>query len=316
MPPPPRPKKKDRVTGTQFLQRIQGMTQAQIDEEVFKEATRGNIPDFMRPENFYEIAVFGRVNGKDVEVRIQVALDYLAIGDNNDYVRVPVSPLLAQRLADRFGYVLPTSKIVDVIDDESRATKQDIKFVAAPEIAMLIIDPSTGRQVYEKWNTKGPYGPYEGKWMMSVEFTEAQNRLVNEQISQRRLRGVRAGQNKDIIYHPETVKRKSACIYHPREQGVNYVSHEDTYADYSHGARFISGKVRVIVHNRDGTTSETTMDMAQLLRNKDIYRLLSTTRMDISRIYRRNKTTLMNLTPQPQKHADVQPEEPKLLRRA
>lgn len=329
MPPPPRPRDEDRITGTQFLESLRGLTREQVEERIFQEVTRGNIPDFLRPENFFELAVNGTVDGQEVEIRIQVAIDYLAVGTNEDYVRVPVSPLLAQRIADRFGYVLPTERVVRILDEESQLERQDMPFLAAPDVAMLVIDPQTGRQVYEKWNHQ-QYGAYEGRWMTSLEFTEKVNTLANEQILQRRLRGgIRAGHKKDIIYHPETTRRQSVCIFHPRVQGVNFTSHDDLYRDYSHGARYILNQeqdphnprrtrpaARVIYHNPDGSSREVRMTIDQIIRDRSLYQLLSPQRMDIRTLYRRSpdrRTGLRELTPRPGRQAE-EPEHRRLLR--
>jgi hypothetical protein len=41
--------------------------------------------------------------------------DYLAIGSDDDFVRIPVNPLTAQRIADQYGCSLPTTRIVDEV---------------------------------------------------------------------------------------------------------------------------------------------------------------------------------------------------------
>ena len=41
--------------------------------------------------------------------------DYLAVGSDADFVRVPMTPQTAQRVADAFGCALPTRKIVDEV---------------------------------------------------------------------------------------------------------------------------------------------------------------------------------------------------------
>lgn len=43
-----------------------------------------------------------------------VSNDYFAIGEPDDYVRVPMNPLTAQRIADALGYSLPTARMVDL----------------------------------------------------------------------------------------------------------------------------------------------------------------------------------------------------------
>ena len=45
--------------------------------------------------------------------------DYLAIGSNEDYCRIPMNPHTAQGLADAFGASLITAKISDQIYDQA-----------------------------------------------------------------------------------------------------------------------------------------------------------------------------------------------------
>ncbi len=45
----------------------------------------------------------------------EVMPDYLAIGSNEDYCRIPMGPITAQKIADLFGAIMPTSKLVDDI---------------------------------------------------------------------------------------------------------------------------------------------------------------------------------------------------------
>ena len=110
------------------------------------------------------------------------------------------------------------------------------------------------------------------------------NLLADEQILQRRLlphRGIiRAGGSKNIIYHPEAQRKNNVCIFHPRQQGVNYVSHPDTYWDYSHGSRFLLNSARVIYYNRDGSVQRRrTMSVDEIYRDRNLYRILSPSRM-------------------------------------
>jgi len=300
MPDPP-PRDKDDMTGSQFMRSVRNLSQAQIEERAFQQALRGNMPSFMRPENFYEIAISEEIDGAQVEMRIRVAPDYFAIGSDDNFVRIPVSPLLARRLADHFGWVLPTSRIVDIVDREAGLGDTGrMTFNAAPDIAKRVTDPETQQRVSAKWNHR-EYGAYEGRWMMSPQFTEEQNEMIQEQIEaeneQRRrdnpdnpnIPGVsdvlRAGHKKDIIYHNETVSRRTVCIYHPRRQSVNYVSHHDRYMDYSHGFRAVDDSVEVRYVERDGSRHSETLPMATILNDEHLYRMLSDHRLDIRRQY-------------------------------
>ncbi len=300
MPPPP-PRVRTDMTGSQFMRSVRNLSQPQIEERIFQQAIRGNMPSFMRPENFYEIAVSGEVDGARVEMRIRVAPDYFAIGSDGDHVRFPMSPLLARRLADHFGWVLPTSRIVDIVDQQAGlGSTGRMDFNAAPDIAKRVIDPETQKRVSARWNHR-EYGAYEGKWMMSPQFTEEQNKMVQEQIEAEHdqiridnpenpvIPGVsdvlRAGHKKDIIYHNETVARRTVCIYHPRAQSVNFTSHGERYHDYSHGFRAVDDSVEVRYVERDGSRHRETLPIASILNDEHLYRLLSDHRIDIRRQY-------------------------------
>ena len=75
---------------------------------------RGNIPDFLR--TFQTITVKAKdAAGKERTATIEVMPDYLAVGSDADFVRVPMTPMTAARIADAFGCALPTRKVVDEV---------------------------------------------------------------------------------------------------------------------------------------------------------------------------------------------------------
>ena len=54
-------------------------------------------------------------DGRKHRGRFWIMPDYLAIGADDDFVRIPMSPITAQSVADKFGCLLPTRKMVDEI---------------------------------------------------------------------------------------------------------------------------------------------------------------------------------------------------------
>src|SRR5207253_2851968 len=50
----------------------------------------------------------------------EVSVDYLGVGSAGDFVRMPMTPMTAQRLAEKWGCVLPTRKLVDAIYREAK----------------------------------------------------------------------------------------------------------------------------------------------------------------------------------------------------
>ena len=55
-------------------------------------------------------------DGTQLAGTIEVMPDYLAVGSDDDFVRMPMTPQTAQQIADLFGCMLPTRKMVDAID--------------------------------------------------------------------------------------------------------------------------------------------------------------------------------------------------------
>ncbi len=295
---------------------------AQAEEMIFQEVRRGNMPDFMRPENYRQITVQRTIGGKTVEVTIRVCPDYLAIGRNDDYVLVPINPRTAQRIADQFGLALPTQSVVDMLDDEAKRTGGYLGFFGAPTLARGVINPRTERPAIEgeagaRWNNQ-KYGFYEGRWMLSPEFTLEQNRLIREaRTAAGDPAGIRSGHKKDVVYDiraiPDPAKGPRVVIYHRGIQGLSDI-HEVTYHDYSHGIRFLDGNVRVTITQADGSQRTEEMDMATLLNSQaafrqrtgpdaavyqGLYRLLSPAPMDITQMYRPPQT-VPRRTPQPE----------------
>jgi hypothetical protein len=104
----------DAVGGTAFFKTIDKLTMAAREEAIEREILRGNIPDFLR--TFQSVTISAKdAAGKEQTVAIKVMPDYLAIGSDADFVRVPMTPKTAARIADAFGCTLPTRKVVDEV---------------------------------------------------------------------------------------------------------------------------------------------------------------------------------------------------------
>ena len=79
------------------------------EEAIFQQIIAGNVPAFMR--NLVPITV----NATSHTLVYYVIPDYLAVGSDEDYFLMPMTPLLAQRIADTTRCSLPTKKMVDQI---------------------------------------------------------------------------------------------------------------------------------------------------------------------------------------------------------
>jgi len=85
--------------------------QEELTERIIAEIRKGNVPDACR--NMHTVTMTGPDGTK---VSFQTSAGYLAIGTNDDNVRVPLSGPMAKRIADEFGWVLPTATMSQETD--------------------------------------------------------------------------------------------------------------------------------------------------------------------------------------------------------
>jgi hypothetical protein len=223
---PPRPRQA--LTGSQFAEFISKMEPQQREQAILSEILKGNLPSFLRKlipvQLKYELA-----NGKTLAATIFVMPDYLAIGTDKDFLRIPMNFYSATAILARFGFVLPTKKMVDAIYDQS-----SYHFKPQPM-------------------TPGPQ-------MRSTEYYRIHNGMIEEQS---RARGIPVGElvsghKKDVVItNLLTSKPGRIAIYGwhlcsgAPIQPLSIV-HGARYADYSHGIRLVSemaildGKLRSI----------------------------------------------------------------------
>jgi hypothetical protein len=162
-------------------------------------------------------------------VTVFVIPDYVAVGADSDYFLMPMSPILAQRIADSCRCTLPTKKMVD-----------SIYFAAAVKLSPKPIAPS-GAMITTP------------VFLAHNDSVLLQRRPLLGTFPQGSLVG---GTKKDVIISNKiytglkTNVPKPVVIY-----GWHYLSgvpiqpvyngHEETYADYSHGIRLVLDSVVV-----------------------------------------------------------------------
>ena len=74
----------------------------------------GNIPLFLKKMVKIKISMIDS-SGKSIHAYYYAMPDYLSIGSNDDFARIPLTPNSAQVIADSFHCFLPTRKIVNDI---------------------------------------------------------------------------------------------------------------------------------------------------------------------------------------------------------
>ena len=229
--------------GAAFMSRIRDLPPEEREEEIFLAAASGNIPGFLR-ETVTLRGEFTDLNGTPHTLDYEVMPDYLAIGSDEDFCRMPMSPRTAQRLADPFGASLLTAKLSDHIWSE----------------AVVKLEPFFYKPVGNANELVTKFG--EHNTMIEKQLAEAGGRhgqLV-------------AGIKKDVIISSRIADRTDRVVIYgwhkPDGNPIQpvYSGHIWWYVDYSHGIRFMNRQVLLDGHPAD---------VREILQDPVLFRVLS-----------------------------------------
>ena len=209
------------LTGSQFLTLVSKMSEHQREQVILDQLLEGNLPGFLRklkPVTLKHQCDSGRL----VCATIFVTPDYLAIGSESDFIRIPMNYHTASVVATNFGFILPTPHMVDAIYEQSayRFTPQPMK---------------------------------PGPQMRSTAYYQQHNRMIKQQ---RLSRGIPLGElvsghKKDVVITNRLTREQGRiAIYgwhQPTRIPIQPLStvHGAGYADYSHGIRLVSDVVLI-----------------------------------------------------------------------
>lgn len=205
------------IGGNAFFKSVISYGWKQRDSAAVKEILSGNFPSFLK--QFVAIhSSFTDSNGKTHEAVFYASPDYLSVGNNNDFARVPLTPMAGQKIADSFNCFLPTRKMVDLIYVQAKIKLEPVPMYAFRDSSVTM-------------------------W---------QHHLMIE--GQRKGRkGLIAGIKKDLVIstkvlHDPRSNREAIYGWHKLDgkaiQPV-YTGHVNWYADYSHGIRLVYRKIKV-----------------------------------------------------------------------
>lgn len=210
-------KKSNSITGSEFISNNINLDRMTREQNILNEFLNGNIPDFLR--NFIPITI----SDKNNTITYLTTSDYLSIGSDNDYVRMPMMPLTAQKIADQYDCTLPTRKMV-----------LDIWKQSEYKLNPLPIPPD--------------------KEMMSTNRFYNHNCKIQNQIINKDKTKLISGHKKDVVLtnklSPNNPNNRVAIYGWIKQNGVpiqnlNPLSHEINYSDYAHGIRLIANDVVV-----------------------------------------------------------------------
>ena len=106
-------RRKDAWSGTEFARQIESLSRIEREKAVVEAILSGNVPTFSKTLKPVEVTEV--IDGKAYTLLLFVTADYMAIGSDDDYLYVPLTPLAAQYLASKLNCVLPTKKVIDTI---------------------------------------------------------------------------------------------------------------------------------------------------------------------------------------------------------
>ena len=227
-----------RIGGSSFYKTVASWKWKQRDSLAVQEILSGNIPSFYKKFVRINVSITDSATGKEIHAYYFVAPDYLSIGTDDDWARIPLTPMAAQMIADSFHCFLPTRKMVDDIYKQAVIKLEPVPMYAFRDSSVTM-------------------------W---------QHHLIVE--GQRKLRkGLIAGIKKDVVLSglvSRYLKPNHEAIYgwHKLDgKAIQplYIGHINWWVDYSHGIRLIYRTVWV-----EGKK----MDYTEVLSHPTLKRLL------------------------------------------
>lgn len=230
-------------TGSAFMTRVASLSLKEREQAIYQALAAGNMPDFLRRPVRLQ-AEFADSTGKLHHLEYEVLPDYLSIGNNTDYCRIPMNPHTAQRLADLFGASLITAKLSDHIYSQAEVRPEPFF-----------------------------YKPV-GRANESVEKFVAHHAQIEAQKADAGGRDGQliAGIKKDVILSEAIARKPDRVViygwHQPDGKPIQpvYSGHIDWYVDYSHGIRLMNEQVLL-----DGVL----VPVSRLLSDPVLYKVLS-----------------------------------------
>ncbi len=211
------PKRADKAPGGSEIMQALRQTRGRLrDDAIIRQVLSGNVPVFLR--KLVPVEISGTLpNGEQVSLTICVTPEYLAVGNDDDFVRVPLGLPAAARVASELGFFLPTPKMVDAIYSQAR--------IHLPPQPMT---PSAQ--------------------MESTDYLLRHNATLQDQLRKNHfaLAELTAGQKKDIVLTNRLRSKPGhVAIYGWHQLNGRPIQplstvHGKQYADYSHGVRLVS----------------------------------------------------------------------------
>ena len=205
------------VSGTSFYQQAVAMKWKQRDSLAVSVMLAGNLPVFLKKFRpvYLSLADSGHVL---IKATIYVAPDYVAIGTDEDWARIPLTPMAAQQIADRLQCFLPTRKLVDSIYRAAAVKLEPVPMYAFRDSTVTMWH----HHLIIEGQRKGQKGLIAGI---------KKDVVISGKISRD------ARPNREAIYGWHKLDGKPIQPL--------YTGHINWWVDYSHGIRLIYRKIKV-----------------------------------------------------------------------
>lgn len=226
--------------GSTLAHELSGLTLTEREARVLEQFEQGNVPTFLT--RLVPVTLRARIGDREHEATVWCTPDYFGLGDDDDWLRMPITPLLAQRFADRLDCVLPTRRLVDAIWAQ----------------AAVKVEPH-------------PFHPREHD-ILSVAVFAASHATIEAARGTAPRDALLAGHKKDVVISALLRDWPNRVViygwHHLDGKPIQplWKGHTQVHVDYSHGIRFVSRTMQL-----DGVA--TTVDA--VLADPELHVLLS-----------------------------------------
>ena len=239
------------ITGWDFMLKADKMGFWKLEDAIAEAVLEGNIPQELRSfrKIVFRTPVVDSVEilRKPHKVEIWVLPDYISIGTSDNFVRMPMGPLAAQRIADSLNCILPTTFLVDRIAEVAQGHLNIFPFrPLGSRNSQPIVYQDSNNAINALYDAKG------------YKFGQFISGLKKDVVLTYKILTLPGNENRVAIYGWHLPDGKAKQPLH--------IKHGNFYADYSHGIRMIYRTIKV-----DGKE----YDAREVLESPQLYRLLS-----------------------------------------
>jgi hypothetical protein len=210
------------LSGSAFIERTRKLAAGQREQAIVREVLGGNVPAFLRGLQPVALETAGH------RAVVWVTPDYLAIGSDEDFVRIPMTGPSAREVGRACAAILPTPLLVDSIYEQAAVKLTSTRYPPGPEMTSFAMYQAHHRDVEERRKAAGG-----------------------------RLGALTAGHKKDLVTSVRLAEHPGRLAIYGwfRRDGTPIQSlsvvHSEQYADYTHGVRLVDRRVTVDGAERD-----------------------------------------------------------------